>query len=150
MKKINLLLAICGLMFVFSACDYTPTVKKVYFIKNASESVIYLSKTRDLNSLSSPFIELKQYDYEEVYSYYVLDEDKYSELDINELIFILKYKDKYYTITKENIDGPSLSANYFKDVYLDYKEYPSKSQYNCEAYVFTITDEFMASLTPDE
>ncbi len=149
MKKINLLLALCGLMFIFSACENEPYTMNVFFIENASESKVYLSHKYEYRDYSSPFVELQQCDKKKVYSYLIINGEE-SSIDNAELVFILKYKDKYYTITKENIDGPNWSKNYRKDVYLDYKEYPSKSQYNCEAYVFTITDEFMASLTPDE
>ena len=149
MKKINLLLALCGLMFIFSACENEPYTMNVFFIENASESKVYLSHKYEYRDYSSPFVELQQCDKKKVYSYLIINGVE-SSIDNAELVFILKYKDKYYTITKENIDGPNWSKNYRKDVYLDYKEYPSKSQYNCEAYVFTITDEFMASLTPDE
>lgn len=149
MKKINLLLVICSLMLIFTSCENEPYTINSYFIENASTSEIYLSKKYEFNEHSSPFIELKQYDYEEVFSYFV-DNGEESSIENAKLNFIVKYKDKYYTITKENLNGPNWSKNYRKDAYLDYKEYPSKSQYNHEAYVFSITDEFMESLTPDE
>ena len=149
MKKINLLLVICSLMLIFTSCENEPYTINSYFIENASTSELYLSKKHEFNEHSSPFIELKQYDYEEVFSYFV-DNGEESLIENTKLNFIVKYKDKYYTITKENLNGPNWSRNYRKDAYLDYKEYPSKSQYNHEAYVFSITDEFMESLTPDE
>lgn len=149
MKKLNLLLVICSLMLIFTSCEYEPYTINSYFIENASTSEIYLSKKYKFEEHSSPFVELKQYDYKEVFSYIVANGEE-SSIENAKLDFIVKYKDKYYTITKDNLNGPNWSKNYRKDAYRDYKEYPSKSQYNHEAYVFSITDEFMASLTPDE
>ena len=122
--------------------------KFLFYRKCFNEWNLFIEKY-EFNEHSSPFIELKQYDYEEVFSYFV-DNGEESSIENAKLNFIVKYKDKYYTITKENLNGPNWSKNYRKDAYLDYKEYPSKSQYNHEAYVFSITDEFMESLTPDE
>ena len=73
MKKINLLLALCGLMFIFSACENEPYTMNVFFIENASESKVYLSHKYEYRDYSSPFVELQQCDKKKVYSYVHLE-----------------------------------------------------------------------------
>lgn len=160
MKKTNLLLVILSLMLVFSSCEKNIYIKKAYYIENALDSEIYLSYDNKSNNNTPAPIELGQNDYKVFYYYYLIDEDESSvKLDNMEFKFMVKYKDKLYTITNENTDGPSWSKNYNRDTNLDYEgitnlEFDStiikNLHYTTESYVFTITDEFVASLTPDE
>ncbi len=159
MKKINLLLVVFNLMLIFSACEKETYIKYDYYIENASNSEIYLSYNNKYNNDSIPFFKLEQNDYESFYAYYIIDENEVpSILDNMEFEFTLKHNDKFYTITKENIDGPTWARNYNRNTNLDYEgstnlDYEGsikKLHYNCESYVFTITDEFIATLTPNQ
>jgi hypothetical protein len=162
MKKVNLLLVILSLMLVFSSCEKKMYIMKIYYIENALDSEIYLSyDNKNKNNTRIPIkLEQNGYKYKYIYHYYLINEDESSvKLDNMEFEFVVEYKDKLYTITNENMEGPSWSKNYYRDTNLD-AEGSTNLEYNgslmrnlhftTEAYVFSITDEFMESLTPDE
>ena len=134
-------------------------IKKIYYIENASNNEIYLSYDNKYNN-NSIERKLEPNHYDALYSYYIIDTDESSsKFDDMEFKFIIEYKNKHYTITKENINGPTWSENYHRNTNLDHEgctnldlgdSVMKNLHYNSESYIFTITDEFMATLTPNE
>lgn len=151
MKKANFLLVVLSVVFVFSSCEKESYIKKIYYIENALDSKIYVAYDYPHNGYALPIVKIGPNDYDAFHSNYIIDGDESgATLDNLAFEFDIEYKNKHYTVTKENLDGPSWSKNYHRDINLDYEASNANIHYTTESYVFAITDEFMASLTPDE
>ena len=147
MKKFNLFfILVCAITVLFSSCDREMNYLKVdkYYIENATLDNIYLSIS--LDSTYSSFFRLEPYSRMELNDMHSSFVD-YLKREPESCKFKLKIDGVDYILDNKSQNSPIFLNNYHRDRYLDDTYLINK--YNVadvDAYVFSITDEYVESL----